>query len=82
MIPPGATATRKQNAAHRGEARWDDHQRKITVYRFDAGDGAGTYREALEYTTAQKYDAEDTNTINSEMNVILTRVGLSGESRE
>lgn len=65
-----------------GETRWDDHQRKITVYRFDASDGAGAYREALEYTTAKKYGAEDTNTINSEMNVILTRLGLSSESRE
>lgn len=65
-----------------GETRWDDHQRKITVYRFDATDGAGAYREALEYTTTKKYGAEDTNTINSEMNVILTRLGLSSDSRE
>lgn len=65
-----------------GETRWDDHQRKMTVYRFDASNGAGSYRRALEYTTAKKYGAEDTNTINSEMNAILTQLGLSGDSRE
>jgi hypothetical protein len=66
----------------KGEARWDDHRRKITVYRFAANEGAGAYREVLEYTTAKKYDAEDTHTIDSEMNVILTRLGLSNDSRE
>lgn len=65
-----------------GESRWDDHQRKITVYRFDATDGVGAYREVLEYATAKKYGAEDTDTIDSEMNVILTRSGLNSDSRE
>lgn len=58
------------------EARWDDHRRDITVYRFDGSDGAGTYREVLTYTTAKKYGAEDTNTINSEIDVILRHLTI------
>jgi len=49
-----------------GEARWDDHRREITVYRYSADGGEALYRKVLEYTTTKKYGAEDTDTIDAE----------------
>lgn len=50
-----------------GASRWSDHRRDITLYRL-SGDGAETsYRKALDYTSAKKYGAEDTGTIDAEL---------------
>jgi len=50
----------------KGESRWSDHRRDITVYRYSADNGATSYRKVLEYTTTKKYGAEDTGTIDAE----------------
>lgn len=58
----------------KGEARWDDHRRDITVYRLGGKGEAQTYQEVLRYTTAMKYSAEDTDTISSQINTVLARL--------
>jgi hypothetical protein len=37
-------------------------------------DDAGVYRKVLEYTTADKYDPENTNTIDAEMTAIESQL--------
>jgi hypothetical protein len=49
------------------ENRWSDHRRNVTVYRYRADKGIGTYRKVLEYTTIKKYRAEDSSTIDAEL---------------
>jgi len=53
-----------------GENRWSDHRRDITVYRYSPDGGQAGYRRVREYRTAKKYGAEDTATIDAELNNI------------
>lgn len=58
-----------------GETRFgSDHKRKITAYQYVNSDDAGVYRKVLEYTTADKYDPENTNTIDAEMTAIESQL--------
>jgi hypothetical protein len=53
-----------------GDTRWSDHKRDITVYRYSVDGGEAGYRKVLQYTTAQKYEAEDNDTIDAELSNI------------
>jgi len=53
-----------------GETRWSDHRRDITMYRYSPDGGQAGYRKVREYTTAKKYGAEDTATVDAELNNI------------
>jgi hypothetical protein len=53
-----------------GDTRWDDHRRDITVYRYSADGEKAVYRKVLEYTTTEKYGAEDTDTIDAALSNI------------
>jgi hypothetical protein len=57
------------------EVRWDDHRRMIAAYRLERSAGSVGYREVLDYVTADKYGAEDTDTIDSEWSTLLTPMG-------
>jgi hypothetical protein len=61
---------------HRDEAetRWSDHRRDIAVYKFSGNGDAASYRKVLEYTSAKRYGAEDTETVSAEVANILGRV--------
>ena len=59
-----------------GETRFgSNHKRKITAYQYVNDDGVGVYRKVLEYTTADKYDPENTNTIDAEISAVESRLG-------
>lgn len=57
-----------------GEAKWDEHRRDITVYRFSIEGGQPAYRKVFNYTTALTYEAEDTDTIDAEWPNIRERL--------
>jgi hypothetical protein len=57
-----------------GETRWSDHKRDIIVYRYAADGEEPGYRKLLQYTTAKKYGAEDTHTIDAELSNIEEKV--------
>ncbi len=61
---------------HRDErdTRWSDHMRDITVYRYTTDGSEAGYRKLLEYTTAKKYDAEATDTIDAELSNIEAKL--------
>lgn len=58
----------------KGETRWNDHRRDIAVYRYSSDAGNAGYRKVIEYTTAKKYGAEDTGTIEEELAVIEAKI--------
>jgi hypothetical protein len=57
-----------------GETRWSDHRRDITVYKYGGNGEAASYRKVLEYTTTEKYGAEDTDTIDANEADIVAKV--------
>jgi hypothetical protein len=57
-----------------GDTRWSDHRRDIRVYRYGANGGDAAYRKVLEYTTTKNYSAEDTETVDAELNNIEAKL--------
>jgi hypothetical protein len=58
-----------------GETRWSDHRRDIALYRYTSEVGeAGGYQKVFEYTTTRKYGAEDTSTIDAELDNIEAKI--------
>jgi hypothetical protein len=65
-----------------GETRFgSDHQRIITVYRYEPSDAGGSYRKVLRYTTVKKYGPEDVGTIAEEMDSIEQHIRQSAGAR-
>jgi hypothetical protein len=57
-----------------GESQWSGHRRDIAIYRYSADNGLASYRKVLEYTTTEKYGAEDTGVIDAERANIEAKV--------